>query len=189
MARYPENIHVSATVGDLCIYQWEGRTFLRKKSSLTTKRVLKDKAFAKTRRYAQSMGMASKIASEIYKSSPVRGRWIFRTITGDAASLLYAGKTEEEIKELLWDKYIEDIRDADPRYKESKNTDKTVPVKPKSKQAKRELKNVFLKRWKKQGKPEFIFNITWNDSGHFNPATARRRSEYFLGPEHASWVK
>jgi len=189
MASTPANIHFSATVGELCFYQWEGRTFARKKSSLTTKRVLKEKAFAKTRRYARSMGTASRIASEIYKSSPVRGRWIFRAITGEAASLLYAGKTEEQVRELLWEKYIQHIRDIDPKVRKSKNASGTAPIAPKSKQAKRELRSIFLKQWKRQGKPEQIFLFTWNSTNHFNPATVRRRSEYFLGPAHASWLE
>ena len=181
MARTATNIHVSATIGELCFYQWEGQTFVRKKSSLTARRVLKEKAFAKTRRYAQSMGVASRIASEVYKSSPVRGRWIFRAITGDAASLLYSGKTEEEVSELLWEKYIQHVRDIDSYHRKNKSTSGTTPITPKSKQAKRELQRIFLKQWKKQGKPEQIFLFTWDNTNHFNPATIRRRSEYFLG--------
>ena len=39
------------------------------------------------------MGLASKIASPVYRALPLetKGRWLFRAIAGEAASLLYEG--------------------------------------------------------------------------------------------------
>src|SRR5688572_33251175 len=100
MAKLPEGIHFTGTVGNTCYYEMGNRTYARTKSSLTRKRVLKDKAFEKTRKHASDLGLASKIGSEIYKALPVdiKGRWLYRAITGEAASLLYEGKTLEEVK-------------------------------------------------------------------------------------------
>jgi hypothetical protein len=109
-----DDILFTGTYGDICFYQVAGATFARKKSSLTRKRVLKDKEFEKTRKYAGDLGTASRIASAIYKTLPadIKGRWIFRAIAGDAASMLYKGKSEAEVKTFLNNKYVGDINTA-----------------------------------------------------------------------------
>src|SRR5712672_2962614 len=107
MAKLPEGVHFTGTIGNVCYYEIGDRTYARTKSSLTRKRVLKSKSFEKTRKHASDLALASRIASAIYKLLPadVKGRWIYRAITGEAASLLYKGKTEQEVKECLWKKY------------------------------------------------------------------------------------
>src|SRR5258708_35535526 len=108
MAILQKGIKITATFGDICLYQRYGRTYTRKRTTLTSERVEKEAAFEKTRQYAGIFGLASRIASPIYKALPedLRGRWVFRTIAGEAASLLYKGKTKEEVNDFLWKKYI-----------------------------------------------------------------------------------
>src|SRR6188474_3196906 len=89
--------------GNVCVYKMRGKVYLRSKSSLTRKRVLKSKAFEKTRKYASNMGEASQLASAIYKEFPPakRNRSKYQAMTGMAASLLYQGLREDEVQNLL----------------------------------------------------------------------------------------
>ena len=50
--------------GNVVIYKWKNLTCLRTKSSLTRQRVLKSKAFAKTRTYAGNMAKAALVATQ-----------------------------------------------------------------------------------------------------------------------------
>lgn len=195
MARLGKDVHLTGTFDDVVFYQWEGRIFVRKKSSLTRERVLKDKAFAGLRKHAGDMGRASRIASEVYKLLPVdiKGRWIFRTIAGDAASLIYKGKDEAQVKEILHRKYV---------LKPSTNKE-TIHSKEKqkeiaagsligtrsTKQANKEWRKLFQACWEKQGKPEFYFDRTWQRGLPFNPDTIPRKSEYFFGLDHAAGLE
>ena len=195
MAKTPKGIHFTGTVGNICFYQWGDRTFARAKSSLTRKRVLKSKEFASTRKYASDMGNASRIASGIYRALPsdVKGRWLFRAIAGEAASLIYKGKEEKEVKDILWNKYILDIDCANTKIIRPNSNKEAMKVSclntaPSSKQVNRQLQSIFLERWEKQGKPAYYFKRAWKQGSSFNPETIPRRSEYFLGVRHASRV-
>ena len=101
-------ISVSGTVGNVCIYEVDGQLYMRSKSSLTRKRVLKSKAFEKTRRYASDMGKAARLGSAVYWDLPVekRNRFVYQAITGMAASLLYKGVSEEEVQNILKKEYV-----------------------------------------------------------------------------------
>ncbi|MEO8405505.1 MAG: hypothetical protein ABI480_12945 [Chitinophagaceae bacterium] len=184
MAKVPANIHFTGTIGNISFYQVGGVTFARAKSSLTRKRVLKSKEFEKTRKYASDLGTASRIGSAIYKALPadVKGRWVFRAITGDAASMLYAGKSEATIKDLLWWKYVDSIYGK----KEEKVNSSAAPVS--TKQTNRQWRTIFQERWEKQGKPTQFFLRAWQQGKSFNPDTIPRRSEYFLGLKHAGEI-
>ena len=102
-------ISISGTVGNVCIYEVDGQLYMRSKSSLTRKRVLKSKAFEKTRRYASDMGKAARLGSTIYWDLPAaqRNRSVYQAITGMAASLLYQGVLEEEVQNILKKEYID----------------------------------------------------------------------------------
>jgi hypothetical protein len=97
------DIFSEVTAGNVCVYRMRGKVYLRSKSSLTRKRVLKSKAFEKTRKYAGDLGKASRLASAIYREFPSakRDRSKYQAITGMAASLLYQGLGEEEVQEML----------------------------------------------------------------------------------------
>ena len=58
---------IKGTINGICFYCLDGEFYARAKSSLSGERVKTDPAFAETMRYAQRMGSASTIASEIYK--------------------------------------------------------------------------------------------------------------------------
>jgi hypothetical protein len=92
---------------NLCIYRWDGAIIVRTKSSLTRKRVLTSKKFAKTRAYASKMVIASQIGSAIYKELPKTkpDRALYQKITGKAASLLYAGAEPVEVEQKLRELY------------------------------------------------------------------------------------
>ncbi|MEO8403927.1 MAG: hypothetical protein ABI480_05015 [Chitinophagaceae bacterium] len=181
MAKVYPNHQFSGTIGNICFYQSGGSSFARAKSSLTRKRVLKSKEFEKTRKHASDLGTASRIASVIYKALPadVKGRWIFRAITGDAASMLYEGKTEAVVKDLLQWKYIDSI------YGKKEEKRKSSTVSASTKQANRQWQAIFRDLWVKQGKPTLYFVRAWRKGESFNPDTVPRRSEYFLGFKNA----
>lgn len=189
MAKTPEGTHFTGTIGNICFYQWGDRTFARAKSSLTRDRVLKSKEFAATRKHASDMGRASRLASEIYKELPgdIRGRWIFRAIAGHAVSLLYKGKTEEQVRIALRKKYIHDPK-KEINTKDKNDAGKTsgLLMAPSTKQANRQYHDIFLQQWEQQGKPAQFFKRAWKRGSSFNPDTIPRRSEYFLGLKHAS---
>jgi hypothetical protein len=91
------------TVQHICFYKLNDRYYLRTKSSLTAKRVKKDPAFTKTMQYAQLLGKASKIASQVYKTYPKATRQFseYRTLTGKAMQLLKDGCTEAAALNIL----------------------------------------------------------------------------------------
>jgi hypothetical protein len=165
MGKQPRGAFLRATIGNVTYYVADGVGYARKKSSLTAKRVRKDKKFEKTRQHARDLGLASRIASPIYKALPmdVKGRWLFRAITGEAASLLYEGKTEEEVSQLLWNKYIlktkcvteEEIKTGRIEYKFA------------TKESRTQLWKIFRDRWADQNKPGYIFKRIWERRGIF----------------------
>ena len=181
MAKLAPGIYFSGTIGNINFYQVENRTYARTKSSLTRKMVLNNQEFASTRKFASDMGLASRIASIIYRAMPndVKGRWIFRAIAGEAASLLYQGKEDQEVRNILREKYIENTGCAseEPKAPPQKSNQKVRSTK----KINSLFKTIFLERWEKQGKPARYFNRAWKRGQQFNPDTIPRRSEYFLG--------
>lgn len=99
---------INRTIQNLTFYVMEGRNFVRKKSSLTRRKVLYAPCFKNTRHYAGLMGQASKIGSVIYNALPAywRQSWMYRSFTGEAFTMLKRGKTEPEIKQVLWQRYV-----------------------------------------------------------------------------------
>ena len=78
-------LQISGTVHGICFYKMDGMYYARTKSSLSGQRVKSDPVFAQTMRYAERMGIASKIASVLYKELvPVgeRSREKYREIVG-----------------------------------------------------------------------------------------------------------
>lgn len=102
---------INRTIGNLTFYVMEGRNFVRKKSSLTRRKVLYSPNFQRTRQLAGLMGQASKIGSFIYNSLPGywRQSWMYRSFTGEAFTMLKKGKEEREIRQFLWDRYVQDV--------------------------------------------------------------------------------
>ena len=92
--------------GNLLGYRMAGKYYIRFVSSLTAKRVLEDPAFKRTMQYAGLLGKASKIASSIYRLSPVKEHGFYRRLTGMAMQLLKQGKSAEEAFEQLYNDFI-----------------------------------------------------------------------------------
>jgi hypothetical protein len=173
MAKLADDVHYSGTVGNVTFYQMWGKTYVRKKSSLTRKRVMKSKTFEKTRRYANDLGRAAQIGSIIYKALPadLKERWLYRAITGEAATLLYEGKAGQEVKDFLWKKYIQNtgveeeakailpLADSHPRYRNLVES---------SIHSNRRLRDLFLERWERQGRDLYYFKQAWQNRGYFN---------------------
>jgi hypothetical protein len=189
MGKMAKGIHFTGTIGNISYYEIDGQTYVRIKSSLTRERVLKDKKFEKTRKYAGDLGRASRIGSAVYRALPadIKGRWIFRAITGEAASLLYEGKSEQEVRNILWKKYIQDT-DCRNETTDSAPINYTVRPLPSTKKSNRRFQLIFLRLWEKQGKPARYFKRAWQRGQRFTPETIPRRSEYFLGMKQATGV-
>lgn len=99
------------TIGNLTFYMMDGKNYVRKKSSLSRKKVKTSAAFAPTRQYAGLMAMASRIGSQLYQSLPIRWRqaWMYRTFTGEALKLLKTGQSIEEVHAALHKLYVAPI--------------------------------------------------------------------------------
>ena len=108
MAEQLGNIKITGTFDNLCFYRMEEAYYVRRKSSLTAKRVKTSPRFAFTRVYAGLAGQSSKMAAEIYRALPpgFRQYWMFRAFTGEAFQSLKRGKTPEEAREMLWQTYV-----------------------------------------------------------------------------------
>jgi hypothetical protein len=189
MGKMAKGIHFTGTIGNICFYEMGDRTYARSKTSLTRARVLKDKEFEKTRKYAGDLGRASRIASAVYQALPadIRGRWIFRAITGEAASLLYEGRSEQQVKDILWQKYIQGTG-CENETMVPACTKHSIHPPCSTKKINHRFELIFLRLWEKQGKPVRYFKRAWRYRHRFNPDTIPRRSEYFLGMKQAARV-
>ena len=105
MAKQSGNILITGTIDNLCFYKMDGQHYVRLKSSLTRKRVLKDPAFAKTMFYAQQFGQAAKLAAVVYRALPAdqKKNGLYKTLTGIANGLLKEGKPAAAIVSRLQD--------------------------------------------------------------------------------------
>lgn len=94
---------ITGTIGNVCFYRMEGVYYARMKSSLTRKRVLKSAAFRSTREHATTLGIASQIASKVYRlvKGSQKKHALYREITGKAIYLLREGKDKEEVFQRL----------------------------------------------------------------------------------------
>src|ERR1043165_2494739 len=102
---------IQRTIGKLTFYMMEGRNFVRKKSSLTRRKVLYSPQFENTRHNAAVLAKASKIGSLVYNALPEYWRqgWMYRSFTGEAYKLLKKGKKEEEAHQVLVKCYVEPV--------------------------------------------------------------------------------
>ena len=93
---------------NVVVYERWGNLYLRTKSSLTRKRVLKSKTFEKTREYAGNMAKAARLGSAIYKELHLlkKDRALYQAITGMAASLLSTGVDETVVYNNLKTKFM-----------------------------------------------------------------------------------
>jgi hypothetical protein len=119
---------IERTIGNLTFYIMEGRNFVRKKSSLTRRKVLYSPQFKNTRHFAGLMAKASKIGSRVYNALPHYWRqgWMYRSFTGEAYKMIKAGRREAEVQQQLLQRYVEPVLS-----KGRPETIVTLPVQPK----------------------------------------------------------
>lgn len=98
MARQAGHIKIEGTIGGLCFYRMDGVYYVRQKSSLTRKRVLKDPKFARSRVAAGRFGVAVKVVSSVYHRLPAeaKGHGVIGKMTAVANKLLCDGYSREE---------------------------------------------------------------------------------------------
>jgi hypothetical protein len=103
MAKQAGDIFIEGTIDDLSFYKMDGKYYVRMKSSLTGKKFWKHKAFEGSRKSAELLGRASKIASSFYRSYPKekKHKGLFNEIVGKAKLWFKDGKDEEEVMLLL----------------------------------------------------------------------------------------
>ncbi|HEU4551356.1 MAG TPA: hypothetical protein VFS25_00915 [Chitinophaga sp.] len=108
MAKQTGPVYYTGTRGDTCFYEMEGEYYMRRKSSLSSKRVKRDPAFALTRIYAGLLAQASPIASAVYRKIPrdKRRHAQYREMRGAAQRMLKQGITAEAISAQLEQKYL-----------------------------------------------------------------------------------
>ncbi|OQP57067.1 hypothetical protein A3860_10900 [Niastella vici] len=102
---------INRTMHNLTFYSMAGRNFVRTKSSLTKKRVLRSPEFERTRYHAGLLAKASRIGSLVYNELPEYWRqgWMYRSFTGEAYTMLKVGKSEQEIQQVLLQRYVEEV--------------------------------------------------------------------------------
>ena len=102
---------IQRTMCNLTFYMMEGRNFVRKKSSLTRRKVLYSPQFARTRHNAALMATAAKIGSAVYNALPEYWRqgWMYRSFTGEARKMLGKGISDDEIKRVLYQCYVKPV--------------------------------------------------------------------------------
>jgi hypothetical protein len=120
---------IQRTMCNLTFYIMEGRNFVRKKSSLTRRKVLYSPQFARTRHNAGLMAKASKIGSHVYNALPEYWRqgWMYRSFTGEAYKMLRKKIREDEIQQILVQQYVEPVINKQP----AKEAIAALPVQPK----------------------------------------------------------
>lgn len=116
MAKYVAPFIIERTIRQLTFYRMDGKTYVRTKSSLTRRKVLYAPCFKNTRHYAGLMARASKIGSQVYKALPEYWRqgWLYRSFTGEAYTMLKSRKTEEEVQQVLWQRYVSGVVNKQP---------------------------------------------------------------------------
>jgi hypothetical protein len=120
---------IQRTMCNLTFYIREGRNFVRKKSSLTRRKVLYSPQFARTRHNAGLMAKASAIGSNVYNALPEYWRqgWMYRSFTGEAYKMLRKRVRDNEIQQLLYQRYVEPLVSKQP----AKEAIAALPVQPK----------------------------------------------------------
>ncbi|SEN89805.1 hypothetical protein SAMN04488505_11477 [Chitinophaga rupis] len=101
-------VFYTGTRGDACFYKMDGQYYVRRKSTLSGKRVKRDKAFTLTRVYADLLGQASRLAAAVYRCLPreERKHAQYRAMTGEALRMLKEGVVADIISARLEQAYV-----------------------------------------------------------------------------------
>jgi hypothetical protein len=96
---------VEATLcGIITCYKMYGAYFIRTKSSLTGKRVKRDKRFRRTMHNAGILARASEWVTPVYNSltEDWRCQDLYRKLVGLGVKLLHQGATKEDVQQAAW---------------------------------------------------------------------------------------
>ncbi|WP_217602466.1 hypothetical protein [Chitinophaga sp. GbtcB8] len=96
-------VYFTGTRGDACFYKMDGQYYVRKKSSLSGKRVKHAPSFELTRVYADLLAQASRLAAAVYRLLPKEQKnlVLYRAMTGEALRMLKQGVNVEVISAQL----------------------------------------------------------------------------------------
>ncbi len=100
---------ITGTKDNVNFYKFRNGYYMRKKSSLTAKRVKTDPAFRKTMENAAVFGIASRISTEVYRNLPPEKKKnrVDLAITSHAVKLLrVSGLEPEKVREVLMKEYV-----------------------------------------------------------------------------------
>jgi len=103
MSKQRGPVYFTGTVDGICYYKMNGKYYARRKSTLSRKRVRRDPAFARTRRNAELLGQASRVAAGVYRLLPRAQKKLdlYRAMTGQAMEMFKKGADEAEVKARL----------------------------------------------------------------------------------------
>jgi hypothetical protein len=106
-----DKIQFIGTQGGICGYLDREQIVYRASSSLTGKRTKIDPAFVGFRRSSKRMKEAAPIASALYArlSKEQKQFALFRVLTGEVIVMLKEGIDKQQIREILFQRYIEPI--------------------------------------------------------------------------------
>lgn len=103
MSKQRGPVYFTGTVDGICYYKMNGKYYARRKSTLSRKRVRRDPAFARTRRNAELLGQASRVAAGIYRLLPRAQKKLdlYRAMTGQAMAMFKKGADEANVRDRL----------------------------------------------------------------------------------------
>lgn len=103
MSKQRGPVYFTGTADGICYYKMNGKYYARRKSTMSRKRVRRDLAFARTRRNAELLGQASRVAAGIYRLLPRAQKKLdlYRAMTGQAMAMFKKGVDEAEVRDQL----------------------------------------------------------------------------------------
>ena len=103
MAKQAGPVFIEGTIEDLTFYLVDGIGYVRRKSSLTGKRVKRDPKFARTMQSAERLKRGSQLASNVYRSLPKEQQVyaLYKALKRMAILALKEDKGEPEVRTLL----------------------------------------------------------------------------------------
>lgn len=105
MAKQAGDIFITGTIDDLCFYRMNGKYYVRMKSSLSSKKFWKHKAFEGARRSCSRFAEGNKLASRVYRMIEEEKRVypLFCFLKKKAIQLLKEEMSPEKAEEVLID--------------------------------------------------------------------------------------
>ncbi|KAA2239373.1 hypothetical protein F0L74_24535 [Chitinophaga agrisoli] len=130
MAKQKGPVFIEGTIDGRTYYKRDGKYYVRKKSSLSARRVKRTATFRRTMEYAGWMAQASVIGSAIYRQLPgmQRKRARYQALTGEAMRLLRDGIDEATVRATLEAAYVRKEVERDVKLKPGASKANLKPV-------------------------------------------------------------